>query len=266
MGESQLDGALSAFELSGTAWALTVHKAAGSSEDLQAAYRGSAGAQTVETLDLDTLETAEAELRGAGIADESGAISQQWILAAWISAFAPLRAAAVVQSAKDSVHTELAIAGGKGVAVTYARRIRHGQGVEVIQVSNAVEVCFFTEENAWAALNRHLPCTAKTSGCHQPSTETASNGSVADARYTIHLEVAAHQAGLSPVPMPGGPGPDHVSKDAWILTDRLHSLRASVSSAGFALIPVSRGDIGQTFAWRLLGAREFLASAAAQVA
>jgi hypothetical protein len=250
------------------AWALTVHKAAGSSEDHLGAYRRSTTAHAVQALAPDMLETAEAELRRAGITDENGAIGQQWVLAVRIASFAPLKAAAVVQSDEESVHTELALAGGKGVGVTYARRIRHGQDVDVTEVRNAVEICFFAEENAWAALKRHLPDTAEASNCHQPSRprRTLSEGSVADARYTIHLEVAAHQAGSCLAPRTGGPARQHVSHDAWVLAERLHALRTAASGTDYALTPVPGGDIGQTFAWRLLGAREYLASAAAQVA
>lgn len=274
MGESLTDAALNVFGISGVAWALTVHKAAEAfgqdpAAELAAYWRSSA-ARALVALDAGSVRLAEAELRRAKITDECGAIRKQWLLAVWISAFAPLKAAAVVQSAEESVHTELALASGRGVAVTYARRIRHGQGVEVTEVRNAVEISFFAEENAWAALNRHLPDTGDVPGSpHLPKPGLAAfSEGATNAGYTIHLEVAAHHAGSRPAPLSDVPAgaPDHVSKDVWVLAEHLYSFRTAGSGKDYALAPVPRGSVGQAFAWRLLGAREYLASVAEQAA
>lgn len=275
MGESQIDVALNVFRITGVAWALTVHKAAealahGSEADLSA-YLDSVDAQAFVALDSEALEMAEAELRQTGIVDGDGAISRHWVLAVWISAFGPLRAAAVVQTHETSVHTELALSGGRGVGLTYLRRIRHGgSGIDVTATSNAVEIAFFAEENAWAALRRHLPDLAEVPEATGLASPPAAGlrEIVARARYTIHLDVSAHPSGSRP----SGPGaapvqaPDYLSRDVWALAERLYSVNASPSGEGFALTPVASDAIGHGLAWRLLGAREYLASVAGQVA
>lgn len=276
MGESRTDVGLNVFKISGLAWALTVHKAAGAlahqpDADLSA-YACSVQAQAVREMDAEAVQTLEAELRQAGIVDRGGVITRQWVLAVWISAFGPLRAAAVVQSADLSVHTELALAGGRGIGVTYARRIRHGEaGVEVTDVRNAVEISFFAEENAWAAIKRHLPDMPDVP--EVPNFAEATTGeTVANARYTIHLQVSAHPAesgitGPGPAASPAlADAPSHGSWDVWTLADRLYALGTNSSGDGSALAPVASDAIGREFAWRLLGAREYLASVAEQAA
>ena len=278
MGESRTDVALNVVEISGLAWALTVHKAAEAlahepDTDLSA-YEDSVQAQAVRQLDSEAVQTVEAELRRAGIVDRNGAITRQWVLAVWISAFGPLKAAAVVQSSDLSVHTELALAGGRGVGVTYARRIRHGDaGVDVTEVRNAVEISFFAAENAWGAIKRHLPdMTEVPEATELPKSSEATVGeAVAHARYTIHLEVSAHPAGSriagpGPAARPAAGAPGHASWDIWALADRLYSVGASPSNGGSALTPVPWHAMGHEFAWRLLGAREYLASVAEQAA
>lgn len=265
MGESRTDAALNVVQISGQAWASTVHKAAESlaqepDADLSA-YQASIQALAVRQLDTATVQAVDAELGRAGIVDQSGAINPQWVLAVWISAFAPVKIAAVVQSHELSVHTELGLAGGRGVGVSYDRRIRHStDGVDVTEVRNAVEISFFSEENAWAAVKRRLP---DVTGLPTPSAATPDE-TVANARYTIHLEVAAHLEGARSSQVDAWPG--HVSRDIWTLTERLNSVRTSTAHGGLALTEVPAGDIGREFAWRLLGAREYLASAAEQAA
>ena len=265
MGASRTEAALSVFQISGLAWASTVHKAAESlahepDADLSA-YQDSIQALAVRQLDAATVQTVDAELGRAGIVDQYGAINPQWVLAVWISAFAPVKVAAVVQSRELSVHTELGLAAGRGVGVSYERRIRHStDGVDVTEVRNAVEISFFTEENARAAIKRHLP---DVSDLPAPPAATPDE-TVADARYTIHLEVAARLEGARPGEADERPG--HVSRDIWALTERLNSVRTSSAHGGLALTEVPASDIGREFAWRLLGAREYLASAAGQAA
>ncbi|WP_426225237.1 hypothetical protein [Pseudarthrobacter sp. DSP2-3-2b1] len=276
MGESRTDVALNVVKISGRAWALTVHKAAGAlahepDADLSA-YAGSVQAQAVREMDTEAVQALEAELRLAGIVDAGGTITRQWVLAVWISAFGPLRAAAVVQSADLSVHTELALAGGRGIGVTYSRRIRHGEaGVEVTDVRDAVEISFFAEEHAWAAIRRHLPDIPEVPGLPKSPAATAGE-TVAAARYTIHLQVSAHPAGSrvagsgpTPSPAPAG-APAHGSWDVWTLTDHLYAVGTNPSGDGSALAPVGSDAIGREFAWRLLGAREYFASVAEQAA
>jgi uncharacterized protein YqiB (DUF1249 family) len=274
LGESRTDVALNVFEISGVAWALTVHKAAEVLEyepdaDLSA-YRDSIHAEALEALDSQEVEAAGAELRRAGIVDANGAITRQWVLAVSIAALGPLKATGVVQSGESSVHTELALAGGRGIGVTYARRIRHGDGgVDVKEVRNAVEISFFAEENAWAALKRHLPdITEVPEAAELPKAPGAAVSEIAaNARYTIHLQVSAHPAGSRTVrPSAPAPAPVYVSWDVWALGERLYSVSTGPSGEGSALTPVSSDAIRLGFAWRLLGAREYLASAAEQAA
>ncbi|MCU1568943.1 MAG: hypothetical protein JWQ56_3880 [Pseudarthrobacter sp.] len=271
MGEVQTDVALNVFEITGVAWALTVHKAAetlahGSEADLSA-YLDSINAQAILALDSDTVEMAEAELGRAGIVDGDGAISRQWVLAVWISAFAPIRAAAVLQGTETSVHTELALSGGRGVGLTYVRDIRPpGGAIDVTENRNAVEITFFAEENAWAALKRHLPDLAGVPEATRLANPPAAGLSeiVARARYTIHLDVSARPSGSRPA----GPvaAPDYLSRDVWALAERLYSVTTGPSGEGFGLTPVPSDAIGHGLAWRLLGAREYLASVAGRVA
>jgi uncharacterized protein YqiB (DUF1249 family) len=275
LAESRTDVALNVFEISGVAWALTVHKAAEAlanepDADLSA-YRDSLQAEALQALDFQKVEAAEAELRRAGIVDANGAISRQWVLAVSIAAFGPLKATAVVQSGESSVHTELALAGGRGIGVTYARRIRHGVGgVDVTAVRNAVEISFFAEENAWAALKRHLPdITEAPEATELPQAAGAALSEiVANARYTIHLQVSAHPSPSRPVGLPPAPvpAPDHVSWDVWALAERLYAVSTGPSGEASALTPDPPDAISLGFAWRLLGAREYLASAAEQAA
>jgi hypothetical protein len=287
LGESRTDVALNVFEISGLAWALTVHKAAEAlahepDVDLSG-YKDSVQALAVRELDAEAAQAAEAELRRAGIVDGTGAITRQWMLAVWIAASGPLKVTSIVQSAGLSVHTELGLAGGRGVGVTYSRRISHGaEGVVVTEVRNAVEICFFAEENAWAAIKRHLPdLTQVPEPTEQQKPPMATSSEAAeDAKYTIHLHVSAHPAGsdvaaLGTAPgaaaegVPGSPrgrAPDHVSWDIWALAQQLYSVRTGTPGDEPALTPVAPNDLSREFAWRLLGAREYLASTAEKAA
>jgi hypothetical protein len=277
LGESRTDVALNVFEISGLAWALTVHKAAEAlahepDVDLSG-YKDSVQALAVRELDAGAAQAAEAELRTAGIVDGTGAITRQWMLAVWIAASGPLKVASIVQSAGLSVHTELGLAGGRGVGVTYSRRISHGaEGMVVTEVRNAVEVSFFAEEDAWAAIKRHLPDMSQV----PEPTEQQNSEPAEDARYTIHLHVSAHPAGshvaaLGTAPSNAGgdargSAPDHVSWDIWALAQQLYSVRTGPPGDEPALTPVAPNDLSREFAWRLLGAREYLASTAEKAA
>lgn len=246
MGESRTDPALNIFEISGLAWASTVHKAAevlaNKADGDLSAYRESAQAEASRQLDAEDPQAMEAELRLAGIVDGQGAITRQWVLAVWIAASAPVKAAAVVQTQELSVHTEIGLAGGRGVGITYYRRIRHGvDGVAVTEVRNAVEVSFFREEDAWAAIRRHLPAAAERQAA--PDTVIEETGPVAT--HAFHLEVSAAVPAADQ-----GHHSGHLSRDAWALAERSYSI----------------ADLSREFAWRVLGAREYLASAAEKAA
>lgn len=248
MGESRTDPALNIFEISGLAWALTVHKAAEvlarepEAEAAVSAYRDSVQAQASRQLEAEDPEAIAAELRRAGIVDGQGSIARQWVLAVWVSASAPLKVAAVVQSQDLSVHTELGLASGRGVGISYARRIRHdADGVAVTEVRNAVEVSFFREEDAWAAIRRHLPAAAERQAA--PDAVVEETGPFTT--HTFHLEVSGA------VPAAGqGHHQRHVSSDVWALVERRYSV----------------ADLSREFAWRVLGAREYLAGAAEKAA
>ena len=248
MGELRTDPALNIFEISGLAWASTVHKAAEALANepeagpAVSAYRDSVQAQAGGQVQAEDLQAMETELRRAGIIDGQGAIARQWVLAVWIAASAPLKAAAVVQSQELSVHTELGLAQGRGVGITYRRRIRHdANGVAVTEVRNVVEVSFFREEDVWAAIARHLPAAAE-----REATPDAVSGEAGPlATHTVHLEVSAA------VPAGGQEHHEgHVSRDVWALVEHRYSL----------------AGLSREFAWRELGAREYLASAAEKAA
>ncbi|TVU66890.1 hypothetical protein FQP90_01760 [Paenarthrobacter nitroguajacolicus] len=253
MGAPRADAALNILEVSGLAWAETVRRAMESMpfEPDADVSRLWASAQVRIGRELDGVDHRDvrAELRRAGIVDSQGVLVPQWILAVGIAATAPVKAATVVQWPDQSIHTETGLAGGRGVGVTYRRRIRHQpDGSAVTEVRNAVEVSFFQEEDAWAALSRHFPDLSE----HR----TVPHDAVATGT-TIHLEVSASQAG------PGWNGHPFASRHMWSMTDRLYSVGTDPADGNTPTLTAVPGtDIGREFAWRLLGAREYLASAA----
>lgn len=283
MGERS-DPHLNIFEISGLAWATTVNKAAAvlaaepggfaSAADVLAA--GAAGELSPE----DT-RMVDAELARAGIVDAAGSISAQWVLAVWTSAFAPIKVTTVSQAGLESSHCELGLAGGRGVAVSYRRRLSRTTtpGAEVAEVRNAVEISFFRAEDAWAAAARSLPAmpelhaapsgatgfngerTALPLGAADASSPTAVTdgvpAAIAHARCTVRLGVASSDPGS---------GRTRYSAAVWALADRLYSLRTEPGTENLSAVHVPAGDVGRDFAWRILGAREFLASSAAQAA
>ncbi|MDR6507084.1 hypothetical protein [Arthrobacter oryzae] len=283
MGEVRSDPHLNIFEISGLAWATTVNKAAAvlaaepggfaSAADVLAA--GAAGELSPE--DTRMVDT---ELARAGIVDAAGNISAQWVLAVWTSAFAPIKVTTVSQAGLESSHCELGLAGGRGVAVSYRRRLSRTTtlGAEVAEVRNAVEISFFRAENAWAAAARSLPAMAELHAA--PSEDTGFDGerttlplaadacsptavtdgvpaAIAHARCTVRLGVAASDPGS---------GRTRYSAAVWALADRLYSLRTEPGTENLSAVHVPAGDVGRDFAWRILGAREFLASSSAQAA
>lgn len=262
MGEIRADSRLNVVEISPLAWAATVRKAAeamDSSQDAElAAYQASLQAQG----DV-TPEVAE-ELLRAGILDARGVMSQQWVLAVFLAASAPLRASTVVQSGGtpqsgdtlESVHTEVGMAGGRGVGLSYRRRIStEAGGGAVTEVRNAVEVSFFREEDAWASLSRHFPDLPQL----VDSPDNLPQATAADVGCTIHLEVTA-------VP-PGRHGSQpYQRRHSWGVAERLYSVEASPGdTATSSLMPVPATDIASEFAWSVLGGREYLASARVEV-
>ncbi|MDD7837244.1 hypothetical protein [Paenarthrobacter sp. AB444] len=270
MGEIRADSRLNIVEISPLAWAATVRKAAeamDSSQDAElAAYQASLQAQG----DV-TPEVAE-ELLRAGILDARGVMSQQWVLAVFLAASAPLRASTIVQRGDtvqsggtaqfgdtaqsggtlESVHTEVGMAGGRGVGLSYRRRIStEAGGGAVTEVRNAVEVSFFREEDAWASLSRHFPDLPRL----VDSPDNLPQATAADVGCTIHLEVTA-------VP-PGRHGfQPYQRRHSWGVAERLYSVEASRGDAATASwMPVPATDIASEFAWSVLGGREYLASA-----
>lgn len=289
MGKVRSDPYLNIFEISGHAWAMTVRKAAASlnaeaggdisnSPDMRAFH-------AIEEMSPEESRTAEAELTRAGIVDPAGNISAQWVLAAWILAYAPIKVTTVAQTAAESSHCELGLAGGRGIALSYRRRLsRTGHRIDVAEVKNIVEVSFFREEHTWAAIARNLPdlpelrANAVKGSAFDGQRTTIpfealpawSSGAVPDglpseiinARCTTHLQVAARMEG-------GGSDPalrTSVTTDVWALADRLYSLRTAAEPSSLSAVDVPPGDISREFAWRLLGAREFLAGSSAQAA
>ncbi|MFK4640319.1 hypothetical protein [Paenarthrobacter histidinolovorans] len=257
MGEIRAGSRLNIVEISGFAWAETVRRAAeamdsGAEADF-AAYQDSLQAQVG-----DSQETGD-ELRRAGIVDAHGVMSPQWILAVHLAASAPLKASTVVQSnhavpsVNESVHTEIGLAGGRGVGISYRRRISHqANGVVVTEVRNAVEVSFFLEEDAWAAVSRHFPDLRRL----EPLPEATPGETAANATCTIHLDVSARPA------FPAGSRP-YISRRVWAVADQLYAAEAGPGGeAATSLTAVPATDIAREFAWSLLGAREYLGSAA----
>ncbi|MEV7660627.1 hypothetical protein [Paenarthrobacter sp. NPDC089316] len=275
MGEIRADSRLNIVQVSGLAWAATCRKAAQtmlSGEDADPAARQS----SLQAQGDISPEIAE-ELLRAGILDAHGVMSQQWVLAVFLAASAPLKASSVVQFEDTerleeteqltgtllSVHTDIGLAGGRGVGVSYRRRSSHeAGGAPVTEVRNAVEVCFFQEENAWAAISRHFPDPTLIPGSPpNPPQPTAAN-----IGCTIHLDVSAIPSGTAQ-------GSGYVRRHTWGVTDHLYSVEPAhgvepargVEPAGgegptASLVPVPATDIASEFAWSLLGAREYLAS------
>jgi hypothetical protein len=289
LGKVRSDPYLNIFEISGHAWAMTVRKAAAS---LAAEPGGDISnppelraSPAIEEMSPEETRTAEAELARAGIVDSAGNISAQWVLAAWILAYAPIKVAMVAQTAAESSHCELGLAGGRGIALNYRRRLsRAGHRIDVAEIKNVVEVSFFREEHAWAATTRNLPnlpelrANAVNGSAFDGQRTTVpfealrawSSGGVPDglpseiinARCTTHLQVAARWEGSGSDPAPR----TSVTTDVWALGERLYSLRTAAEPRNLSAVDVPPGDISREFAWRLLGAREFLAGSSAQAA
>ena len=258
MKEIQADSRLNILEVSGLAWAETVRRAAETlGNDAAAnfaAYQASLPEQAVRSP-----ETGD-ELRRAGILDAYGVMSPQWILAVALAASAPVKASAVVQfrdtaqfgdavrPEERSVHTEIGLAGGRGVGVSYFRRINQQPDDEVVtEVRNAVEVSFFQEENAWASLSRHFPDLPELNASHEAA---------ANASCTIHLDVWATpgtRTGARP----------YSSRRVWTVADRLYSVATGPGGTdAVSLTAVPATDLAREFAWSLLGAREYLGTLA----
>ncbi|MBT2596049.1 hypothetical protein [Arthrobacter sp. ISL-72] len=239
-----------------------------------------AAAKAIGEISREDSRSVEAELAQAGIVDSGGNISSQWVLAAWISAFAPVKVTTVAQTEALSSHCELALAAGRGVGASYRRTLSRTAGsVEVAEVPNVVEVSFFKEEHAWAAVARSLPAlselqasaseasgfdarrTTVAPGGGTSSSESAGRGGVpaalANARCTVRMEVTASAAEAEP---------SRYSADVWALAGQLYSLRTAADPATLLAVEVPPGDICREFAWRILGVRGFLASASAQAA
>lgn len=240
---------------------------------------------TIEEMSPEESRTAESELARAGIVDSAGNISAQWVLAAWILAYAPIKVTTVAQTAAESSHCELGLAGGRGVAISYRRRLsRTGHRIDVAEIKNIVEVSFFREEHAWAATARNLPdlpelrakavkgsafdgqrTTIPFEALPAWSSGTIPDGlpsAIINARCTTHLQVEARWEGHSSDPEPRA----SVTTDVWALAERLYSLRTAAEPRSLSAVDVPPGDISREFAWRLLGAREFLAGSSAQAA
>ena len=278
------DPDLNIFEISGLAWAAAVD---GAMRTLAAepgidfsSYRQSATALVVGSLEPAVTTRLEAELRQAGIAGPDGTIRDQWLLAVLMAVSAPIQVTAVARSREQSVHTDLGLAGGRGIAVSYRRRIQAAAaGAAPTGIQDVVEVALFEERHAWAAVRRILPdCPELRAGAGEARSldgdripvsaqQLRSLGSanlprdvkeaVLAPRCTVHLEVVAAR-----------PGTDAALRtaDAWHLADKLYSVRTSGDDGGLVLVDVPPGDLARELSWRILGAREFLAGSAAQVA
>ncbi|MFC8039111.1 hypothetical protein ACFUOZ_07135 [Paenarthrobacter sp. NPDC057355] len=257
MGEIRAGSRLNVVEISGLAWAATVRKAAEAmdSEDADlSAYQASLQAQG------DVTPAIAEELLSTGILDARGVMSQQWVLAVFLAASAPLKASSVVQfgdtarfgDTLESVHTDVGLAGGRGVGVSYRRRFGTEAGrVAATEVRNAVEVSFFREEDAWASLSRHFPDLPPPFD----SPDDHPQPTAADVGCTIHLEVTA-----IPRATEHGSRP-YLRRQIWGVADRLYCVQATSAEGPMAsLVPVPATDIASGFAWSLLGAREYLAS------
>lgn len=290
------DPAPGIIRISGLAWALAVDRtlrmlAAEPEVDI-AGYERSAPARALGALDPADTGRLAAELAAAGISGADGAIREPWLLAVMIAVSAPVRVSAVARTGECSVHTDLGLAGGRGVAVAYRRRVRTPEGpdtgpVDVVGVDDAVEVALFEEQDAWAAVRRVLPEVPglrSAPGAPRPPglpaggrtrldpRELQETGGAAvpqdlrDAvlapRCTVHLQVSA-------APPHGGAtsgAAAYRTGDVWALADKLYSVRTTVGDQPLVLEDVPPGDIAATLQWRLLGAREFLAASAGQVA
>ncbi|WP_445155190.1 hypothetical protein ACTWLI_02820 [Arthrobacter sp. Hor0625] len=291
------DPASGIIRISGLAWALAVDRTlrtlAAEPEVDVAGYERSAPARALGALDPADTGRLAAELAAAGISGADGAIREPWLLAVMIAVSAPVRVSAVARTGECSVHTDLGLAGGRGVAVAYRRRVRTPEGpetspVDVVGVDDAVEVALFEEQDAWAAVRRILPEVPglrAAAGATRPTGLPAGGrrrldprdlqgtggaavpqdlrDAVLAPRCTVHLQVSA-----GPAPLVGAASgaAAYSSGDVWALADRLYSVRTTGGDHALVLEDVPPGDIATTLQWRLLGAREFLATSAGQVA
>lgn len=278
------DPTLNIFEISGLAWAAAVDRAmralAAEPEVDYAAYQQSAGARALRSLEPADARRLDAELREAGILGPDGALAEQWLLAVLLSVSAPVRVGAVARTGEHSAHTDVGLAGGRGIAVSYRRRVRSTPaGAAVTGVRDVVEVALFEEPHAWAAVRRILPDFAelqagpgtahRLAGDRTPvsSRDLQALGNaglprdvkaaVLAPRCTVHLDVYA---------APSGTAPAFHAADVWALADRLYSVRTADGGPSLLMVDVPPGDIARELHWRLLGAREFLAGSTGRVA
>jgi hypothetical protein len=280
------DPDLNIFEISGLAWAAAVDGAlralAAEPEIDFAAYQQSANALALGSLEPADTRRLDAELREAGIVGPDGTMPDQWLVAVLIAVNAPIRVTVVARTGEHSAHTDLGLADGRGIAVSYRRRIRTTDaGTAVTGIQDVVEVALFEEQHAWSAVRRILPdftelqagpgSARSLDGDRTPISpqQLQSLGGaelqqdVKDAvlapRCTVHLDVVAAQPGATPA---------FRAADVWHLAEKLYSVRTSGDDGGRSLVMVDvpPGDVARELFWRLLGAREFLAGSAGQAA
>jgi hypothetical protein len=281
--QSRAEPALDAVEISGLAWAAAVDAgirahAAHPGVDA-AAYEQSAGAKALAALEPGDAARLEAELRAAGITGPDNQLAEHWRTSVLLAVTAAVRVSVVAATAEYSMHTDLALSEGLGLAVSYRRQARTtAAGEEVMDVRDAVELVRFDEPDAWAALRRTLPDLAELlaspgsagwlEGERTPISRTELlnlpdavlppdvKTAVLTPRCRVHLEVTADR-----------PGPTTVfhAADVWALADRLYAVRTADGGQSLVLVHVPSGDLLRQLQWRLLGAREALAGASAPV-
>jgi len=274
-------------DLNVLSWALAVEKASRAANALPPA-----GALPDPLADLtdEQRQALEAELHAAGLTDDDGALTPDWQRTLTRAAEAPLTLELVARSSGVSVHCDVSLAGGSGLARTTSRTVRELPDGRIVTeaVGERMAVTEFSEESLWAVVSAALPDFAELTSTAMPSIDreeripvTASELAAVNAatRATVQLSVAAGRQIATGVPDPGSPL--YRSVHLWLLTDRLFEVRTTPARQvdggadgpdaagaalegrpGVVLIPQEPGTLARQLVWDVLGAQQFLSSAA----
>ncbi|MEZ2373055.1 hypothetical protein [Arthrobacter sp. RCC_34] len=274
-------------DLNVLSWALAVEKASRAASTQPPAETLP---DPLAALTDDQRQALEAELRSAGLTDDDGALTPDWQQTLTRAAEAPLTLELVARSSGVSVHCDVSLAGGSGLARTSSRTVRElpDGTVTTETVGERMAVTAFSEESLWAVVSAALPDVPELTSTAMPSVDreerlpvTASELAAVNAatRATVQLSVAAGRQIATGIPDPGSPL--YRSVHLWLLTDRLFEVRttparqvdgsgdgqggagaAPEGRPGVVLIPQEPGTLARQLVWDVLGAQQFLSSAA----
>lgn len=238
----------------------------------------------------DQRQALEVELHSAGLTDDDGALTPDWQRTLTRAAEAPLNLELVARTSGVSVHCDVSLASGSGLARTTSRTVRELPDGTVVteSVGERMAVTEFSEESLWAVVSAALPDFAELTSTAMPSIDreerlpvTASELATVNAatRATVQLSVAAARQIATGVPDPGSPL--YRSAHLWLLTDRLFEVRTTPArqdhgradgqgaagaspqgGPGVVLVAQEPGTLARQLVWDVLGAQQFLNDAA----